>query len=71
MERTARPPKKGKTFPPCSLCKEPVRFAWTCSCGYAMCTPCLDNEEVIARTKWNGRTWACPVCGLAHMGQNR
>nr|CRH08185.1 Protein of unknown function [Candidatus Magnetococcus massalia] len=64
-----RPSKK--VFPPCTECSEQKPFTWNCGCGYAVCNECLKDEALLVKTKWNGRTWACPQCGLSHMGPNR
>jgi hypothetical protein len=45
----------------CTICEAAVEFCWTCTCGFHICQPCLDEN------RWgmtcNNVTWECPDCG--------
>ncbi len=54
-------PRYRKKESVCIACKQTVRFAWTCSCGFAMCQECM-YENLWGMT-CNNITWVCPDCG--------
>jgi hypothetical protein len=58
--------KSIKTFHSCFICKQQKGFTWSCDCGFAFCTDCLDEAKrisVIGVSNWD---WDCPDCGHQH-----
>ncbi len=51
-----------KRFKPCFICKKVEGFTWTCGCGFAVCTPCLDEARRIGVIGDSHRSWICPDC---------
>ncbi len=45
----------------CSACGRELPFCWTCSCGFMICSDCM--EENFWGMTCNGITWTCPDCG--------
>jgi hypothetical protein len=62
-----RPRKNSiKTFHPCFICQGQNGFTWSCDCGFAFCTNCVEEAKkigVIGVSSWD---WNCPDCGRQH-----
>ncbi|MCU0725364.1 MAG: hypothetical protein MUE73_06185 [Planctomycetes bacterium] len=47
----------------CTICDREVPFAWSCRCGFMICSACF------AENAWgltcNNVTWECPDCGAS------
>ncbi|MBF0382522.1 MAG: hypothetical protein HQL69_15985 [Magnetococcales bacterium] len=56
-----------KTYHPCFICREKKGFTWSCGCGFAFCTDCLDEAKKIGVIGDSHREWRCPDCQRDHL----
>lgn len=59
VRRKCRKPKP--THGECHCCRKDFSYCWKCSCGFAICQACMDENAWGMTCNWV--TWTCPDCG--------